>query len=216
MTMIRVVLADDHAVVRAGLKALIEGQPDMEVVGEASDGIEVLERVHQWEPDVVVMDLSMPRLNGVEATQQLLERRPGSRVVILSVHEDATYLRQMLEIGASGYVLKRSATESLIAAIRQVAGGAAYLDPAMGDLLIHTMVGGKDRVVGEAVSLSDRETAVLRMIALGYSNKEIAAQLDLSVKTVETYKARGMEKLGMSGRVQLVRYAAEHGWLNRL
>jgi DNA-binding NarL/FixJ family response regulator len=215
MTKFRIVLADDHAVVRAGLKALIEGQADMTVVGEASDGIEVLALAQYWEPDVVVMDLSMPRMNGVEATKQLLEQRPQSRVVMLSVHEDVTYLRQMLEIGATGYVLKRSATESLIAAIRQVAGGAAYLDPAMGDLLVHTMVGGKDRAAGEAAALSERETAVLRMIAQGYSNKEIAAQLDLSVKTVETYKTRGMEKLGISSRVQLVRYATEHGWLRQ-
>lgn len=134
---------------------------------------------------------------------------------MFSVHEDAAYLRQMLEIGASGYVLKRSASESLLAAIRQVAGGAAYLDPAMGDLLIRTMIGGQERAADEASPLSEREAAVLRMIALGYSNKEIAAQLDLSVKTVETYKARGKEKLGMSSRVQLVRYASERGWLSQ-
>ena len=215
MMRIRIVLADDHAVVRAGLKTLIEGQSDMIVVGEASDGFEVLELARSWDPDVVVMDLSMPRLNGVEATRQLLACCPQLRIVILSVHEDATYLRQMLEVGASGYVLKRSAGDSLIAAIRQVASGAAYLDPAMGNLLIHTMIGARERAAGEVSPLSDREAAVLRQIALGYSNKEIAAQLELSVKTVETYKARGMEKLGMSSRVQLVRYASEHGWLSQ-
>jgi len=212
---VRVVLADDHAVVRAGLKALIDGQPDMAVVGEASDGAQVLDLVHACQPDVVVMDLSMPQLNGVEATRRLIERRPQSRIVTLSVHEDATYLRQMLEIGAAGYVLKRSAAESLIAAIRQVAAGAIYLDPALGDLLVHSLVGSRERVVAEAVALSERETAVLRLIAQGYSNKEIAAQLDISVKTVETYKARGMEKLGISNRVQLVRYGVEHGWMGR-
>lgn len=216
MSTLRVVLADDHVVVRAGLRALIEGQPDLSVVGEASDGVEAVELAQSCQPDVVVMDLSMPRLNGVEATQQLHVCCPQVQVLVLSVHEDATYLRRVLEAGATGYVLKHAAPESLIGAIRQVAGGAVYLDPALGDLLVHTMIGGKDRADTPGSVLSEREEVVLRLIAEGYSNKEIAGQLDLSVKTVETYKARGMEKLGISSRVDLVRYAAARGWLGQL
>jgi DNA-binding NarL/FixJ family response regulator len=213
MTKLRIVLADDHVVVRAGLKALINGQPDMIVIGESSDGTEVLAQVEQTQPDVVVMDLSMPRLSGAEATRQLHVRYPQIRVLMLSVHEDATYLRRVLEAGATGYVLKRAAAESLIAAIRQVAAGQVYLDPALGATLVHSMVGGEVRAVGEPANLSERETLVLRLIAYGYSNKEIARQLHLSVKTVETYKARALEKLGISSRVEIVRYAATRGWL---
>lgn len=216
MTKLRVLLADDHAVVRAGLKALVDRQPDMTVIGEAADGLEVLSLAQSCQPDVVVMDLSMPRLNGADATQQLRERYPQIKILVLSVHEDATYLRRVLEAGATGYVLKHAAAESLIAAIRQVASGAIYLDPALGDLLVQTVIGGKDRSAAAPVALSEREVMVLRLIAQGYSNKEIAAQFDLSVKTVETYKARAMEKLGLTSRVELVRYAAAHGWLNQL
>lgn len=217
MATLRIVLADDHTVVRAGLKALIDAQVDMTVVGEASDGLEVLALVESCRPDIVVMDLSMPNLNGVEATQQLRERHPQIPVLVLSVHEDSTYLRRVLAVGATGYVLKQAAAESLITAIRQVANGAVYLDPALGDLLMQTLSSnGKDRAAGEPSALSDRESVVLRLIAQGYSNKEIAARLDLSVKTVETYKARAMEKLGLGSRVEIVRYAATLGWLNQL
>lgn len=212
--MIRILLADDHSVVRAGLKALIDAQPDMEVVGEASDGAEVLVSAATICPDVVVMDLSMPRLNGLEAAQQLRERSPLPRVLVLSVHEDATYLRRALEAGAVGYVLKRAAAESLIGAIREVGSGKIYLDPALGAALAESVVGNR-KVVGELAALSEREGAVLRLIAQGYSNKEIAAQLDLSVKTVETYKARAMEKLNLGSRVDIVRYATERGWLGK-
>lgn len=216
MTTLRVVLADDHAVVRAGLRALIEGQPDLSVVGEAADGIEALELAQACRPDVLVIDLSMPRLNGVETTQQLRAACPQIKVLVLTVHEDATYLRQVLEAGATGYVLKHAAPDSLIGAIRHVASGAVYLDPALGDLLVTTMIGGKERSAIAGAALSEREAAVLRLIAQGYSNKEIVAQFDLSAKTVETYKARGMEKLGITSRVELVRYATANGWLNPL
>lgn len=212
--MIRVLLADDHNVVRSGLKALIEAQPDMVVVAEASDGAEALARAEEMCPDIAVMDLSMPRLNGLEAAQQLRERLPAARVVVLSVHEDATYLRQALEAGASGYVLKRAAAETLIGAIREVGGGGIYLDPALGAALAESVVAGR-KTAGDLVALSERETEVLRRIARGYSNKEIAASLDLSVKTVETYKARAMEKLNLSSRVDIVRYATERGWLGK-
>lgn len=215
MACIRIVLADDHSVVRAGLRALIEAQPDMEVVGEAGDGVVVLTQVEAAQPDLVVMDLSMPRLNGLEATEQLQERAPAARVLVLSVHEDASYLRRALEAGAAGYVLKRGAVETLISAIRAVTRGEIYLDPALGATLAERVVGGNGRVAGEVAALSEREGGVLRLIAQGYSNKEIAARLDLSVKTVETYKARAMEKLSLGSRVDIVRYANEQGWLRQ-
>jgi len=214
MAFIRIVLADDHSVVRAGLRALIEAQPDMEVVGEAGDGDVALTQVEAAQPDLVVMDLSMPKLNGLEATEQLRELAPVARVLILSIHEDVTYLRRALEAGATGYVLKRGATETLISAIRAVGRVEVYLDPALGATLAERVVGGNGRAPGQAAALSEREGGVLRLIAEGYSNKEIAARLDLSVKTVETYKARAMEKLSLSSRVDIVRYANEQGWLS--
>jgi DNA-binding NarL/FixJ family response regulator len=216
MATLRIVLADDHLIVRAGIRALIDQQPDMRVVGEASDGVEALALAQHFQPDVVVMDLSMPRLNGADATQELRKLCPQANVLVLTVHEDTTYLRRVLEAGATGYVLKYAAPESLIAAIRQVAGGTVYLDPALSDTLVNVVIGAKERAGGEQSALSEREAMVLRLIAQGYSNKEIAGQLDLSVKTVETYKARGMEKLGISSRVDLVRYATTRGWLTAL
>jgi two-component system response regulator NreC len=215
MERLRIVLADDHLVVRSGLKALIDAQPDLEVVGEAGDGAEVLAQVSAARPDIVVMDLSMPRLNGLEATQRVLDQAPEARVLVLSVHEDVAYLRRALEVGASGYVLKRAAAESLITAIREVGAGRVYLDPALGATLAQSIVGGSRHEPGAAVALSEREGSVLQLIARGYSNKEIAAQIDVSVKTIETYKARAMEKLGLQSRVDIVRYAAEQGWLRQ-
>jgi len=214
MAPIRVVLGDDHSVVRAGLKALIDAQSDIVVVGEAADGAAVLAQVEAAQPDLVVMDLSMPGLNGLEATEQLRKLIPTAQVVVLSVHEDVTYVQQALKVGARGYVLKRAAAETLLSAIRVVAGGEVYLDPVLGAALAQGLVGGRALVV--AAQLSEREAAVLRQIAQGYSNKEIAAQLDLSVKTVETYKARAMEKLALDSRVDIVRYANEQGWLSKL
>jgi DNA-binding NarL/FixJ family response regulator len=215
MDVIRIVLADDHNVVRAGLKALIDSQPTMEVVGEAGDGVEVLAQADAVRPDLVVMDLSMPRLNGLEATQQLRARFPELHVLVLSVHEDATYLRRALEAGATGYVLKRAAADSLIGAIREVSEGRVYLDPALAATLAQSVLGVGRAGAAATIALSEREAAVLRLIAQGYSNKEIAAQLDLSVKTVETYKARAMEKLALANRVDIVRYAADQGWLGK-
>lgn len=211
---LRVFLADDHAVVREGLKALINAQPGMEVSGEAGDGRAACQQVRDLLPDVAVMDVSMPEMNGAQATAELKRTCPQVKVLALTVHEDKGYLRQLLESGADGYVLKRAAAEELIHAIRTVAAGGVYLDPA----LAGEVVGGfvrKPTVRGslEGGELSDREAEVVRLIASGYSNKEIAAQLDLSVKTVETYKTRSMEKLGLRSRVDLVRYALQCGWL---
>lgn len=212
MDNIRVLLADDHAVVREGLKALISAEPGMELVGEASDGRVALELTAELDPDVVVVDVSMPELNGAEVTAQLRAARPDRKVLALTVHEDRGYMRQLLRAGAAGYVLKRAAPSELVQAIRAVADGGTYLDPAFADGSSESAADGATRE-GNGAELSDRETEVVRFIALGYSNKEIAARLKLSVKTVETYKTRSMEKLGVRTRVDIVQYAAKRGWL---
>jgi len=213
-TKLRVFLADDHAVVREGLKALVNAQPDMEVSGEAADGRSAFQQVQKLQPDVVIMDVSMPEMNGAEATEQLKQARPRVKVLALTVHEDKGYLRQLLEAGASGYMLKRAAAEELIRAIRTVAAGGIYLDPTLAGKVVGSFVRNPAGKGGsESMELSERETEVLRLIAAGHSNKEIANRLNLSVKTVETYKARSMEKLGLRGRAEIVRYALQHGWL---
>jgi DNA-binding NarL/FixJ family response regulator len=217
MSTLRIFLADDHAVVRAGLKTLVDAQADMVVVGEASNGQAVVEQVRDCQAHVVIMDISMPDINGAIATAQLRQQCPSVKVLALSVHEDTGYLRKLLEAGASGYVLKRSAADTLIQAIRMVADGAIYLDPAIAGKIVGSLL-GKSATEGETpvAELSERETDVVQLIAHGYSNKEIATQLNLSVKTVETYKARAMEKIGVDSRVALVRYALQRGWLQEL
>src|SRR4051812_35595392 len=203
MTNLRVFLADDHAVVREGLKALINAQPGMQVSGEAGDGRTACQEIEMLQPDVVVMDVSMPGMNGAQATAQLKQTCPHAKVLALTVHEDKGYLRQLLEAGASGYMLKRAAAEELIHAIRAVAVGGVYLDPAIAGKVVGSFVRKPSaKGVSEEGDLSDREAEVLRLIATGYSNKEIAGQLTLSVKTVETYKARSMEKLGLHSRAE--------------
>jgi DNA-binding NarL/FixJ family response regulator len=211
---IRVLLADDHAVVREGLKNLVSGEADIEVVGEARDGAEAVSRATELRPDVVVMDMSMPRMSGAEATRRLRQTCPSSRVLVLTVHEDQSFLRQLLSAGAAGYVLKRAAGDELIHAVRAVASGGTYLDPAIAGKLVGQFVEGAPAGVHGDRELSERESEVLRLIAQGYSNKEIAAQLAVSVKTVETYRARSMEKLGLESRVDIVRYAIRRGWLH--
>lgn len=216
MEQLKIFLADDHVVVREGLKALINAQPDMIVIGEAGDGETAWQQAQECQPDVVIMDITMPVLNGVQATAQLKRACPMIKILALSVHEDTSYLRQLLTAGASGYILKHAAADDLIRAIRMVATGGVYLDAA----LAGHVVAGYVRVPAAAsalqgTDLSERETEVVQRIAQGYSNKEIATQLTLSVKTVETYRARAMEKLGLDSRAALVRYALEHGWLHR-
>lgn len=215
MTDLRVVLADDHAVVREGLKSLIDAEPGMTVVGEAGDGLAACERVLELMPDVVVMDVSMPGVGGAQAAERIRRECPGVKVLALTVHEDKGYLRQLLAAGAAGYVLKRAAPAELIRAIRTVAAGGVYLDPSLAGKVVRGFVRqspGEDTAaaVGE---LSDREVEVVRLTAAGHSNKEVASRLDLSVKTVETYKARALEKLGLETRADLVRYALQRGWL---
>ena len=213
-TRLRVLLADDHNVVRAGLRALIDAQEDMEVVGEAADGEAACRLAVERTPDVAVLDVSMPLLGGAQATERIVLERPGTRVLALTVHEDRGYLQQLMVAGASGYLLKRAAVDDLIHAIRTVARGGTYLDPSLAGKVLGGIV-GRSAVPGPdgGVALSDREEEVLRLIARGFTNRQIAERLDVSVKTVETHKARAMEKLGVDSRAGIVAHAIQAGWL---
>lgn len=214
MTTIRVFLVDDHVVVREGLKALFAAHPEIEIVGEAADGAAAVAGAVELKPDVVLMDVAMPGLDGARATARLRAACPSVRVLALTGHEDKAYLRQLLEGGASGYILKRAAAGEVVRAIRAVADGGCYLDPALAGHVAGGFVSTATAREGLSGSeLSDREEEVVRLIAEGYSNKQIAARLTLSVKTVETYKARSFEKLGVRDRIGLVRYARRQGWL---
>ena len=213
MSEVRVFLADDHAIVRGGLKALINAQPGMVVVGEAADGLETCALVHTLQPDVVVMDVSMPGLTGSLATERLRRECPTVKVLALTVHEDKGYIRQLLTAGASGYALKRAAPEELIRAIQVVAAGGMYLDPTVAVKVVGGFVKPSPRSATKTGELSEREMEVARLTAAGHGNKEIASRLDLSVKTVETYRARSLEKLGLKSRAEFVRYAFQQGWL---
>jgi DNA-binding NarL/FixJ family response regulator len=211
---IRVFLADDHPVVREGLKALINSQTDMEVVGEAADGLEARNKLLECKADVAVIDLSMPGLNGTQLTEWLTEKCSDIKVIALTVHEDRAYLKRLIQAGAKGYVLKRAAADELIRALHKVVAGDMYLDPSMtGELVRGLLQQGSSAIRSSGKQLSSREAEVARLIAQGYSNKDIASRLEISVKTVETHKARIMEKLGFQSRVELVRYAMDQGWL---
>jgi DNA-binding NarL/FixJ family response regulator len=212
MSKLRIVLAEDHETVREGLKMIVNAQDDMEVVGFAGDGREAVTMAQELLPDVLVMDISMPRLNGLKATEKLNEVCPQVKVLTLSRHADDGYLRELLAAGACAYVLKQSAPSELIHAIRAVAAGGKYIDPKLTAKVVDSYGDRMSR--GEAKGiLSDRESEVLRLIALGYSNKEIAARLSLSVKTIEVHKANAMRKLNLTSRIDLVRYAIFQGWL---
>lgn len=213
-TPLRILVADDHAIVRQGLKLLIDSQPDMEVVGEAADGRAALELANAVRPDIVVMDISMPGMNGLIATRTLKQRQPNVTIVALTRHEDDTYLEELLRAGASAYVLKQSAPTDFLQAIRAVAAGGIYLDPAMTSRVADGLLAGNVHVdTGTSAKLTERESEVLRLVAVGHSNIEIAAQLDISVKTVEVHKTNAMRKLGLTGRVDVIRYGVLQGWL---
>ena len=212
---IRILLVDDHAVLRAGLKVLLNAEPDMTVVGEAGDGQRCLDLAATLQPDVILLDLNMPGLGGLEVLTELSRRAPASRALVLTMHDDAVYLRQVLAKGGAGYVLKQAADSELLTAIRTVYHGGIFLHPAHTHILLErqaeTPSAPGNNLLG---SLSDREKEVLRLLALGHSNKEIAQMLYLSVKTVETYKARLMEKLDLKTRAALVRFALQQGLLD--
>jgi DNA-binding NarL/FixJ family response regulator len=212
---LRVMLADDHVTVRHGLKLLIDGQTDMKVVAEASDGAEAVQRALAVKPDVVVMDISMPGMNGLVATRTLKQQQPDLAVITLTRHGDDAYLQELLRAGVSGYVLKQSAPAELLQAIRVAASGGQYLDSTLTPRVTAGFLAREGKRVGKAgATISERESGVLRLIASGYSNKEIAARLDLSVKTVEAHKANAMRKLGLTGRIDIVKYAILQGWLD--
>jgi DNA-binding NarL/FixJ family response regulator len=207
----RIFLADDHLVLREVLALLINRQPDMEVVGEASDGRDIVQQVLTCEPNLVIMDISLPGQSGIETTRQLRQRYPDVQVIALTRHSELGYVQQLLQAGARGYVLKRASSEDLLSAIRAVAAGGTYLDSELSHQPTSAHLGQNG---GVRVELSEREIDVVRLTAHGYSNKEIAAQLDISVKTVDTYKSRAMDKLGLYNRADLVRYALKLGWFD--
>ena len=210
----RIVLADDHPVVLNGLRNLIQAEDDLDLVGEASTGLAALKVIREQRPDVAVVDISMPELNGIMLSRRIAEEIPSIRFLVLTLHEDRAYLKQALEAGVLGYVLKRSAAENLVQAIRAVVIGALYVDPAIADRMADPSPKRAGRLKeGGASRLTDREAEVLKLVALGFTNKEIACRLAIGVKSVETYKARGGEKLGLKTRAALVRYASAQGWL---
>jgi DNA-binding NarL/FixJ family response regulator len=212
---LRILLADDHKLVREGLRMLVDSQPDMEVIAEASDGAAALQHAKELQPDIAVLDISMPKINGLEATKRLKQVCPDVKVITLTRHNETGYLKQLLTAGASGYVLKQSASAELIRAIRTVADGTTYLDPAITSKVVEGYIERPEHISKKSYKmLSEREEEVLRLIAWGYSNKEIAAKLNISVKTVEAHKANSLKKIGLISRIDIVRYALLRGWLN--
>lgn len=212
---IRVIIAEDHETVREGLKLIINTQPDMEVTGEAGNGRDAVRLAKELAPDVLLMDVSMPELNGLKAAAQLKRVAPDIKILTLTRHTDQAYLQELLEAGVSGYVLKQSAATDLIRAVRAVAAGDNYLDPAMTGKIFSNYVEKSSKLRGDTrgAALTERERDVLRLIAWGYSNKEIAERLDISIKTVEAHKANALKKLDMQSRIDIVRYAVLQGWL---
>ncbi len=207
---IRVALCDDHAVVRSGLARLIADEPNLDVVGEAGTAEEAVAVARAEHPDVFVMDLGLPGTSGIEATRQVVEVSPQTAILVLTVHDDVAYLRKAFEAGARGYLVKDAADVELVLAIRQVAAGEEYVHPRLGAALLAP---GTGRAVGPGGELSERELEVLRLVALGNTNAEIAAELYVSVRTVETHRAHVQQKLGLKARADLVRYARERGLL---
>jgi DNA-binding NarL/FixJ family response regulator len=212
MTKIRIALADDHPVVLEGVKALLRSSPDVELVGTAHSGATALQLVADEAPDIAIIDISMPDLGGIELAGQLAERHPNVKVIALTVHESRAYVQRLLKAGARGYLLKRSAADELGRAIRAVSEGGVYLDPAIAAHAVSPRAAASSQDSDEE-QLSAREEEVLRLIAQGLSNKEAAARLELSVKTIETYKSRAVEKKHLRNRADIVRYAAKKGWL---
>lgn len=213
---IRIVLADDHTVLRAGLRALLNSEPDMLVVGEAGDGSEAIIQVEQHQPDVLVLDLMMPNVKGLDIIESITTSHPGTRVLILTMHADTQYIRHVLKVGGAGYVLKNSADTELINAIREIASGNSYLTPEATEILLADYR-GQDTEETPAPSeldlLSEREREVLVMAALGYSSREIGELLSISPKSVGTYRQRLMDKLNLETRAELVQYALKNGLL---
>jgi DNA-binding NarL/FixJ family response regulator len=215
---VRIALADDHPIVLAGLCNLIEAEVDFELVGKSATGQSALKIIREQQPDVAIIDISMPEINGIALARRLTEECPNVRVVILTLYEERSFLRQALGAGAKGYVLKRSAAENLVRAIRVVQLGEMYVDPAVADEIRDNVSAPADTVrqIGNILGLTERESSVLKFSARGLTIKEIAGRLELSAKTVETYKARAIEKLGLKTRAEVVRFASAQGWLEEI
>ena len=209
--MIRILLADDHALVRQGFRMILAAQPDMEIVGEAGNGREAVELAEKLQPDIVIMDVTMPELNGIEATRRITTAAPRARVLALSMHKDSVYVREILRSGARGYLLKDCGDADLIAAVRSVAKGEGYLSPAVSDAVLTDY---RRHVTDPLDLLTSREREVLQMIAEGKTNKEIATTLNLSVYTVEAHRGRVMEKLNLHSTGELVRFALRSGLID--
>jgi len=207
----RILLVDDHAVVRQGFKMILDAQSDMEIVGEAANGREAVERAAQLRPDIVVMDVAMPELNGIEATRRVIAAGPHIRVIALSMHKDSVYVREILRAGARGYLLKDSGADDLVKAIRAVAGGESYLSPAVSNAVLDDY---RKHVTNPIDLLTSREREVLQMLAEGKTNKEIAVVLNLSVYTVDAHRGRIMEKLNLHSINELVRFALRNGLID--
>ena len=212
MTPIRVLLVEDHETVREGLRLLLDSQPDIEVVGEAANGKLAIEYSGRFRPQVVIMDLSMPEVNGLAATQAIKRESPETAVVALTRHDDAAFVDELKKAGASAYVLKQSPSRELLDAVRTAAGGGSYLDASLRERTLPSTDEEANRG-RRSPAVSDREKHVLRMMAVGHSNKEIAQALGITIKTVEVHKANAMRKLRLRGRIDVVRFAILHGWL---
>lgn len=209
---IRILLADDHVVLRSGLRLLLDAQPDMEVIAEASSGYDAIKKSCELLPDVILLDLTMPDLGGLDALPLLRQRAVHSRILVLTMHDNEAYLRQALQAGAAGYILKAALDSELLNAIRAIARGEVYIHSAITHHLLHETI-APEAAADPWERLSSREYEVLRLVALGYTNAEIAEELSISVKTVETHRARGMEKMNFTTRSQLVRAAIAKGLL---
>jgi two-component system response regulator NreC len=209
---ISVVLVDDHAVVRSGLRLLLDGQNDIEVVGEAGNAKDAIFRARALKPDLILLDVVMPGESGIDVLPKLLKESPETKVLVLSMQDDPSYVREAFAAGASGYVLKEAADEEVVAAVREIAAGGNYVHPALGARMVAAEA--QERAAAEADPLSEREREILRLLALGHTNQEIAEQLHISVRTAESHRAHIMQKLRRSTRAELVRYALSHGLLD--
>jgi two-component system response regulator NreC len=208
---ISVVLVDDHAVVRSGIRLLLERQEDIEVIGEAGNAKDGLFRARALKPDVILLDVVMPGESGIEVLPKLLEESPETKVLVLSMQDDPSYVREAFAAGAQGYVLKEAANEEVVSAIREIAKGGRYVHPTLGARMVAAEA--EERAAAEADPLSEREREVLRLLALGHTNQEIAEKLYISVRTAESHRAHIMQKLRLATRAELVRYALSHGLL---
>ncbi len=213
---IRVMIADDHAILRAGLKMLVNAQPDMEVISEASDGEKAVHTARETRPDVALLDLTMPRVGGMQALQQMARTCSGIRVLVLTMHDDPAYLRSALAAGAAGYLLKRAVDAELLAAIRAVSRGGIFVDPRLANILVQDVLARRGIKAGSkrpVTILSDRELQVLKLVARGYTSAQVAKEIFVGVKTVETYRSRFAEKLGLRTRRDVIRFAVQMGLL---